>query len=171
MATADLERIRKKYEGLVNPEFEGIDNLVEPTPIATDGRLFDELHRVYGIGDPKPDEPWFKMRARNVAMLKRIREARSVPIEDLVTAFEYAEAEGKDIRHVSWLFGLVDEAKRWARKRDREERGADLEAKIAEAIAIEGENPDSQWLSRLVRAAGDARERVYREWLEERGGA
>lgn len=169
MAKSTMDIIREKYKDLVNPEFEGLDNLIEPSPIATDGRLFDELRAAFGVGDQKDGEPWFKFRARHVAMLKRIRESRKVPLEDLVVAFEYAKAEGKDIQHVSWLFQLVDEAKRWKRAKDADAQGADLEARIAEAVQIEAQDPDSQWMTRLVRAAGPARQAVYDEWLAQRG--
>lgn len=134
---------------------------------ATDAQVFDTLHKAFGVGSPKPDEPWFKFRAGQIAMMRRVRESRRVDADDLLLAVEYAKAKGKDIRHVVALLDLVADARAWRLQRERQAEDERLDRLLSGAAAKEAElDPDGEWFQRLIRASGFAREEVYREWRE-----
>jgi len=134
---------------------------------ATDGQVWNRLHEVFGVGDYDPEtstKTWTMWRVGEVGALKRLRESRKVTTQELMDAIEYCRAKGIDVRHSSWLYKHIGDATKWARAERATEAVRDVEALIAQAVAIEAEKPDSVWLDRLIRAAGGARAEVYREW-------
>lgn len=128
-----------------------------------DAELYDHVHRLFGVGDwPNPSgQPYWQYRATQVHISKATRTKRRVSCADLAVAAEYCKAHGIDIRHMSWLYHHLADAKRWDQQRQRSFAAADLDEAIATAVAIET-NPD--WVDRLVRARGPYRQEVYDAW-------
>lgn len=136
-------------------------------PDERDGEVYDHLHRLFGIGewDWATGEPYHRYRALQVHQLKGMRKKRRATCQELIDAADYCKAHRLDIRHASWLFRHIPAAKRWAAERQRALEAADLDERVAEAIAIEVRDGDPEdWVGRLVRAAGDQREEVYSQW-------
>ena len=154
----------------IRSDLEGVDAR-PPVPAirfavkaATDATIFDELHRFFGAGDYDGVQPWYEARALGISKIRRTREKRGVAVSDLLLAIEYAKTTSQVVKH-SWdLYKLIDPARRWKRGEDQVDKSQDLEAAIADAIAIEGSKTDSVWLDRLIRAAGPARVDIYEEW-------
>lgn len=133
--------------------------------MSTDAEVFDALHSAYGVGKQEPGEPWFKFRARQIGMLRRIRVARKLEPDDLMKALEYARGNGRDLRHVMALVDLVPEARAWVRRQETAAQEAELDRQVGDAVTWELErDPDSEWAQHLIRSAGPARARLYAEW-------
>lgn len=140
------------------------------TPVRTDSDLYDLLQELFGLGDwdPDSDVPWWKARQHEISKIKRSRTARKVDLEDLALAARYAKAHGEQIKAVTWLYKLISPAIRWENERRRAAALAEVDDLIAEAIAVEAEQPESEWLTRLARARGPHRKQVYDAWLRHR---
>jgi hypothetical protein len=138
--------------------------------VTTDSDLYDLLQKLFGLGswDPDSDVPWWKARQHEVTKIKRSRTARNVALEDLALAARYAKAHGEQVKAVTWLYKLISPAIRWDNERRRAVVLAEVSDLIDEAIAIEAEQPESQWLTRLARARGPHRKVVYDAWLQHR---
>jgi len=138
--------------------------------VTTDSDLYDLLQKLFGLGswDPDSDVPWWKARQHEVTKIKRSRTARNVALEDLALAARYAKAHGEQVKAVTWLYKLISPAIRWDNERRRAVVLAEVSDLIDEAIAIEAEQPESQWLTRLARARGPHRKVVYDAWLQYR---
>lgn len=136
----------------------------------SDGDLYDLLQELFGLGqwDPDGDVPWWKARQHEISKIKRSRTARNVDLEDLALAARYAKAHGEQIKAVTWLYRLIGPAIRWDNERRRATTLAQLDDLINEAIAVEAEQPESEWLTRLARARGPHRKQVYDAWLKHR---
>lgn len=130
----------------------------------SDAAIVDQLHQYFGAGDYDGVTPWHQFRMKEIAKVKRYREKRGVAAEDLLLAIQYARATRQHVAGHWALYDLVLPAIRWRRGEDKVAQTRDLEDLIAEAIAVEGAKENSPWLHRLIRAAGPAREEVYREW-------
>lgn len=134
----------------------------------TDGDLYDLLQKWFGIGEWDEDvssQPWWKARALEISKIKRSRTSRNVDLEDLALAAEYCKQHHLPVANVAWLYRHIAPAIRWRNERSRAARVAQLDDLLAEAIQIESDNPDSEWLDRLVRARGDYKREVYEAWL------
>lgn len=136
--------------------------------VTSDGALYDLLQELFGLGTwdaAVSDLPWWQARQHEVTKIKRSRTARRVELADLALAARYAKAHGEDVRAVTWLYKLIPAAIRWENARRRAASLAELDDLVAEAIAVESEQPNSQWLTRLVRARGLHGKQVYDAWI------
>lgn len=137
-----------------------------------EGELFDAIHAAYGIGEPKPGESWAKTRAREIGVMKRVISSRKLDVPSMYRALEYAKATHRDIRHVTWLANLSKEADAWHLARSAEAEAKHLDLLVEEAVAVEHAlDPNSPWIDRLIRSAGQARSEVYARWTESRGSS
>jgi hypothetical protein len=132
--------------------------------VPADSKIFDDLHRFFGVADFDGVQPWYEARALGISKIRRTREKRGVDVADLLLAIEYARTTGQVVKHAWDLYKLIDPARRWKRGEDQADKAQNLETAIADAIAIEGDKTDSVWLDRLIRAAGPARIEIYEEW-------
>lgn len=140
-------------------------------PVTTDSDLYDLLQSLFGLGswdEATSDMPWWQARQHEVTKIKRSRTARNVDLADLALAAHYAKAHGENVKAVTWLYKLISPAIRWENERRRAASLAEIDDLIDEAVAIEAESPDSDWLTRLVRARGPHRRVVYDQWLKHR---
>ncbi len=132
---------------------------------ATDARLWDVLHDLYGIGtfDEDGDTPWWKFRATEISKVRACRKKNDRSIADFYITALYCRAHGLDVRAVSWLPRHVNKAWSWwdAKAHRLAQTPADA---YAEAIRIESANPDPTWLHRLLRATPATHEEVLNEW-------
>lgn len=134
---------------------------------ATDATVFDALHRLFGAGDFTGGEgEWHRWRMREISKIKAYRSKRNVDPFELVDAARYCRKRGIWIKAHWQLYEHLPAAGRERLSQAKQDETADLEALIQDAIEQEAANPDSPWVDRLIRAAGQAREEVYREWLE-----
>lgn len=135
---------------------------------ATDATVFDTLHRLFGVGDftGDGDSEWFRWRAREIAKIKAYRTPRKVDPFQLVDAAQYCRRRGIWITAHWQLYEHLPAVDRERIADARKARVADLAAAIDDAIAIEAARPESEWLTRLIRAAGPARQEVYDAWLQ-----
>lgn len=132
----------------------------------TDGKLFDVLHEMFGIGtydDLSGETPWWKFRQRETSKVKasRIKNDRSVP--DLYVAALYCRAHNIEVGAVTYLMRHVKPAWTWWEERSAT---AGITERYADAIRHEMANTNDTWLTRLLRAAPATREEVYQQWTE-----
>lgn len=141
----------------------------------TDTALWEYVHRLFGIGDwdeLASDEPFWQYRQREVGKVKARRARLKVEIADLAHAADYCKAHGIDIRNVAWLYQYLPMARRWILERERAFSSTHLDELIARAVDHEHRNgKDGQWIDRLLRARGEHREEVLREWQQARNEA
>ena len=136
----------------------------------TDAALYDILRELFGIGSfdeiASDNERWHEARGREIAKLRAQRQARRVDPQMLALAAYYCHAHGITILYPSQLYGHITTAARAAK------RGGMTNAGIEgydEAIEYERHQPNSPWLSRLLRATGQAhRQQTLDEWKKAR---
>ena len=129
----------------------------------TESELYDRLQGMFGIGDW--DEatsivPWWKFRGIEIAKLKSMMKRRGASVAQVMTAAEYAIANGKPIRATYQLFELIPEAMREKRRREAAPDTTDFDAAIAEAV----EAGEHEWADRLIRSSGNETQRVIHQW-------
>lgn len=133
------------------------------TPV-TDGRMFDVLHGMYGIGTWDEDTPWWKFRARESAKIKASRRKHNRSLAELYVAALYCRAHAIDVRAVTFLYRHIGDA--WAWWESKQYRVAVTpHDRYAAAVRDEMANPDDAWLNRLLRADPSVRDEVYQQWL------
>ena len=133
----------------------------------TDATVFDTLHRLFGAGDfAGTDAEWPRWRMQQISRIKAYRSKRNVDPFELVEAAHYCRRREIWVKAHWELYEHLPAVSRERIAKVQQARAVDLEDAIADAIAIEAENPDSQWITRLIRAAGPARQEVYDAWLE-----
>lgn|GEM_PF-6346600 len=131
----------------------------------TDTTVYDELYRLFGLGDYVGDgSDWFKYRAVQASRIKRTREKRGVEPFELIQAARWCRSQGIWIYEHWEIYEHLPAAKRAAIAKAVEAETADIDAAIDEAL--EGMDRDSVWFTRLIRASPDMREEVYRQWQE-----
>lgn len=139
---------------------------MSPKP-PTDATVFDALHRLFGAGDfDGPDEAWPRWRMGQIARIKAYREKRNVDPFELVEAAQYCRRRNIWIKAHWELYEHLPAVARERLARNQKAKVQDLEDAIADAIAIEAEKPESEWMTRLIRASGPARQEVYDAWLQ-----
>lgn len=134
---------------------------------ALDGPLFDQLREWFGVGDElTEEEPTYRWRNRQVAKLRAMRRKRELHPDDIRAAAEWCRTHGQPIKAIWELFPHIPAALEARKAAQAAQEHSDIEEQISDAIAIEAAAPDSPWLDRLIRAAGPAREEVFREWQQ-----
>ena len=134
-------------------------------PGPTDAAVYDELYRLFGLGDYVGDgSDWFKFRAGQVARIKRTREKRGAEPFELIQTARWCRKQGIWIREHWEIYEHMPAAKRAAAAEDAQRKTADVDRAIDEAL--DGMDPESPWFGRLIRAAPDRRREVYQQWLE-----
>jgi len=136
----------------------------------TDGKLWDVLHEMFGIGtfDEFGEKPWWKFRQQETAKVKASRIKNNRSLADLYVAALYCRAHGIDVRAVTFLMRHINSAWSWWEDTRERSRTGSLTERYAEAVRQEMANTDDTWLNRLLRAAPSAREEVYQQWTERR---
>lgn len=135
----------------------------------TDAELYDLLQRLFGIGvwdEDTSSQPWWKARALEITKIKRSRTSRNVDLEDLALAALYCKAHGEPVANVAWLYRHIGPAIRWNNERSRAAKSREFDELLQAAIEHEQQNPDSEWLDRLVRARGPYQKEVYEQWSQ-----
>lgn len=134
------------------------------TPM-TDGKLWDVLHELYGVGsfDAAGDVPWWKFRAAETSKVKASRLKNDRSLADLYVAILYCRAHGIDVRAVTYLMRHIPKAWAWWTDRSHQLVQTPDEA-YAAAIRHESSDPDTTWLDRLLRTSPAMREEVLAEW-------
>lgn len=135
---------------------------------STEGKLFDRLQEMFGIGEWDESQeatlPYWKFRAQEISKIKATRRKNDKSVADLYIAALWCKAHKQDVRAASWLNRHVPAAWAWWEAKNAA-AGLEPNNTYAEAIRQEMSNPDSTWLSRLLRAAPASREDVYAQWL------
>lgn len=149
---------------------------VETDVPTTDGQLFDVLHRMFGWGDfdqiARNDRPWYRVRAEEVAKIKRSRTRRRLTVQQLYETACWCHEQGIYPRTLKGLNMYLLPAEEAARERAREARRAEAEREVEAAIAREyeiGDERSAAWIERLVRTSGSERDNTLSEWREARG--
>lgn len=130
---------------------------------ATDGELWDYVHRLFGIGDWDEDNaiPFWKYRATEVMKVKAKRNKLKASVEELTAAADYCKAMRIDIRNVAWLYQHLAGSRGWAAARQRTLMSAAFDELYDEAVE---QAYGTEWADRLVRARGEYRQEVYDQW-------
>lgn len=124
----------------------------------TDAQLVDYLQRRFGVGAGGDQEPYFRARIVQIGMVKRLRAARGLTIEELVVAAEFCHHQRRPVRSVAELAPWVVDAKRWARTRVVGAVAVGADPEVAEAMAVAA----PAWRDRFARAVDQVG--VLAEW-------
>lgn len=136
---------------------------------ATEGALFDHLHRRFGWGNYDElysEEPYWKWRQLEVSKIKRSLASRKIAIEDVFVAGEYCWTHHIHVGAVTWLYRHIYDARSWWKERQRALSAEKFELEFEAAVQLEYARPEAGWLDRLLRAQGEMRKEVYNEWLQ-----
>lgn len=121
----------------------------------TPGQLYDELHKMFGIGDyddlVADSKPFHAARMTEIAKLKGMLKRRHCTVEEVHLAARYAQAQGKPISAAWQLFVLVPEALKYQRDQQRAERVERDARGLAVAIDEAIEAGEHEWAERLMR--------------------
>lgn len=122
--------------------------------IRTDSDLFDLIQRLFGCGefDENGDVPWWKFRQQEVSKIKRSRQSRGVPLENIATAALYCKQQGITIQNFTWLYQHILPALKWQTRQDQLEAQRYLTEELARALQIEFPRADDGWYDQLKRA-------------------
>lgn len=135
----------------------------------TDADLFDLLHRYFGIGDYEwmlDEDPWHKVRMREVAKIKAIRRKRNLRVEDVALLADYCRRHRK---RIGKAFDLLEWWPYAVRERTANERFR-TDPELERALEIERARPDgTEWVDRLLRARGPGLRVALDRWTKERG--
>ena len=137
--------------------------MADPT---TPGGLWDLIARELGVGSgPRPGEPEYRYRSRQVGILERQLARHHVTVAELVATVAWMKRRGKWATTLTQVFLFLPQAQR---ERDRSRIDTGFERAYEAAIAIERTNPDSSFYPRLLRAHGAHRREVYAQWQAKR---
>lgn len=142
----------------------------ERTPIS-DAQLFDLLSRLFGYGtydDAVSDTPFWQYRMKEITKVAASRKKANCSLLEATRIAKYCKQTGVAITGPAQLWKYRADARRWWQQQLQAEREAQLDAELREAIAIEFENPHSNFLDRMLRASGDYRKEVLAEWKRSR---
>lgn len=137
--------------------------------IETHAQLYDKLQSRYGLGDgpeQHPDEPYFKVRGREVAKLKSTMKRRNMSIDDVELCIDYAERERIPIKAVWQLCELYLDARRAKRNLDREIARHERNLRLVDAAREAWDMGEDAWGDRLYRADADSATAVLADWTE-----
>ena len=118
------------------------------------------------LGTQMPITP--KRRGLACARIKEEMQAQRWSHEHLLAAIDYMKSKGIQARTFDYVFYHVDAAVRAGFLPRRPTKWDDLEAGVAEAVALE---TDDDWIRKLCMARGVALQRVYETWCSERKAA
>lgn len=141
----------------------------------TPGDLYDLLQELFGIGDydevatpHDADLPraqvWYRARSIEIAKIRSMLRKRRCTLGEVAVAAYYAADEGIPV-NASWqVFGLVSDAKRAARARDRQLRqdGVLADRNLAAIEAMEA--GEQGWADRLINASDQEVASVIDQW-------
>lgn len=133
----------------------------------TPAQLYDLLQELFGVGtydDIASRQPWFRARMTEIARLKAMLRKRRVTVEDVAIAAWFAHDRGIPIPATWRLFGLIAEAKRSARERDRQAAAMEREDRRTAAV-VEAFNADEHtWAARLINTSDRDLDAVIDQW-------
>lgn len=142
----------------------------EATLPETDAQLYDLLRELFGVGTfddvAGGNERWHEARMREIAKIRAVRRSRRVPADALGIAALYCHSHSIPVLYPSQLYAHIPAAKKaWEHARaSRDDDSYDA------AVEYERNQPDDLWLSRLLRATGQAhRQHTLNEWKKARG--
>jgi hypothetical protein len=134
----------------------------------TDTKLYAELEKMFGIGSYDGVGEHFKYVIGEVGKMKRWRTGRNLSIEDLWIAAQFCKAQRLVITEPFQLTKHITAAKRWnaalAQRETRSSLGQRMENAVTRELAIDRGDESGEWIGRLLRAQGDAREEVLAAW-------
>lgn len=139
----------------------------------TDAGLYDLLQQLFGLGNfdeiAGGNERWHEARMREIAKLKAQRRARHVSVESLAITALYCHRHRIPVIYPSQLYAHILNAHK-AHAHARTGTTAPGVDDYDDAIEYERNQPDSEWLSRLLRATGQVhRQHTLTEWKKARG--
>lgn len=130
-------------------------------------QLYDMLQRRYGIGDgpEQHEEPYFKIRGREIAKLKATMKRRNVSLDAMALNLWYAEQQNIPIRAVWQLCELTIDAGRAWRKLERQAATEAVRQRLNDYAAEAYAAGHTGWADRFVSCSLDEGSRVIDDYI------